>query len=75
MPNINIAVTEEEKNLMENYAKVRGVSLSDVLKDAFFDKAEDEYDLKIVQEYLERKAKGLVQFFTLEEVKKELGLD
>jgi hypothetical protein len=60
---------------MESYAKVQGVSLSDAIKDAFFEKLEDEYDLKIIREYEAEKAKGNMQYFSLAEVKKELGLD
>ena len=75
MPHVTMSVTDEEKNWMENYAKVMGVSLSDAIKNAFFEKLEDEYDLKIVKEHEERKAKGLVKYYSLAEAKKELGLD
>ena len=75
MPHVSLRVTDEEKSWMENYAKVHGVNLSDAIKKAFFDKLEDEYDLKIIREHEERKAKGLVKYYSLDEVKKELGLD
>ena len=75
MPHISLRVTDEEKKWMESYAKVMGVSLSDAIKNTFFEKLEDEYDLKIVQEHMERKAKGLVKYYSLAEVKKELGLE
>ena len=75
MPHISLRVTDEEKNWMENYAQVLGVSLSDAIKDIFFEKLESDYDLKIVREHQERKSKGLVKYFSHDEVKKELGLD
>ena len=75
MPHVTMRVTEEEKNWMENYAQVIGVNLSDAIKNAFFEKLEDEYDLKIAREHAERKAKGLVKYYSLAEAKKELGLD
>jgi len=75
MPHISLRVTDEEKNWMESYAKVLGVNLSDAIKNAFFEKLEDEYDLKIIREHEEKKAKGLVKYYSLDEAKKELGLD
>ena len=74
MPHVTMRVTEEEKNWMENYAHVLGVNLSDAIKNAFFEKLEDDYDIKIVKDHEERKAKGLVKYYSHEEVKKELGL-
>jgi hypothetical protein len=75
MPHVSLRVTEEEKKWMENYAQVMGVNLSDAIKNAFFEKLEDDYVLKIVKEHQERKAKGLVKYYSLAEVKKELELD
>ena len=75
MPHVSLRVTEEEKNLMENYAKLQGSNLSDVLKEAFFEKLEDEYDLKIIKEHEAKKAKGNVKYYTLDEVIKDLDLN
>ena len=74
MPHVTMRVTEEEKGWMENYAKVMGVNLSDAIKNAFFEKLEDDYDMEIVRKHMERKEKGLVKYYTHEEAKKELGL-
>ena len=73
MPHVSLRVTEQEKNWMESYAKVQGVKLSDAIKDAFFEKLEDEYDLKIINEYEKEKAKGNMKFYSHEEIKRELG--
>ena len=75
MPHVSLRVTDEEKNWMENYAKVLGVNLSDAIKNAFFEKLEDEYDLKIAREHEARKAKGLIEYYSLADAKKELGID
>ena len=74
MPHVTMRVTEEEKLWMENYAQVMGINLSEAIKNAFFEKLEDEYDLKIAKEHMERKARGLVKYYTHEEAKKELGI-
>jgi hypothetical protein len=75
MPHVSLRVSEQEKIWMDSYAKVHGINLSEAIKAAFFEKLEDEYDLKIIREYEAEKAAGNMQYFSLAEVKKELGLD
>jgi predicted DNA-binding protein len=75
VPHVSLRVSEQEKSIMESYAKHQGVNLSDVLKDAFFEKLEDEYDLKVIREYEEKKAKGNMTYYSLEKVKNVFGLD
>lgn len=75
MAHVSLRVSEQEKNWMEGYAKTHGVNLSDAIKSAFFEKLEDEYDLKVIQEYEEDKRKGNIKFYSLDEIKKELGVD
>ena len=74
MPHVSLRVTDEEKNWMEGYAQVLGVNLSDAIKNVFFEKLEEDYDLRIIRKHEEQKAKGLVEYFSLDEAKKELGL-
>jgi hypothetical protein len=59
---------------MDSYAKVHGINLSEAIKAAFFEKLEDEYDLKIIKEYEAEKAKGNMEYFTHAEIKERLGL-
>ena len=63
MPHVSLRVTEQEKNWMESYAKVQGISLSDAVKDAFFSKLEDDYDLNAIGEYEKEKAEGNMKFY------------
>jgi len=74
MPHVSLRVTEQEKNWMESYAKVQGVNLSEAIKEAFFEKLENEYDLKAIREYEKEKAKGNMKYYSHEEVGKMLGL-
>lgn len=46
----SIRVTDEEKLALERYAKFNNKSVSEVLKEAFFDKLEDEYDIRCADE-------------------------
>jgi len=75
MPHISLRVSAEEKNWMESYASIQGLSISDALKELFIEKMEDEYDLKIIEEHEKAVAEGSVEYFTVEEVEKELGLN
>jgi len=75
MPHISLRVTEEEKNMMDGYAKVHSVSLSEAIKEAFFQMLEDEYDLRTIREHEKEKAKGNMKYYSHDEIIKELGLD
>ena len=72
MPHITFRVTEEEKSWIENYAQLHGLSLSDAVKRAFFEKLEDEYDLKAYETAMREYQKN-PKTYTLEEIEKELG--
>jgi len=74
MPHVSLRVTEEEKKTMEIFAKVQGVNLSEAIKEVFFQRLEDEYDLQLIKEHRERKARGEMKYYTHEQVGKELGL-
>ena len=75
MPHVSLRVTEDEKNLMESYSKLHGINLSDAIKEAFFDKLEDEYDLLAITEHEAEKAQGVVTYHFHAEVKKLLGFE
>ncbi|MCL2140151.1 MAG: DUF6290 family protein [Dehalococcoidia bacterium] len=74
MPHVSLRVSEEEKRWMEGYAKVQGVNLSDAVKDAFFEKLEDEYDLRMIREHEAEKAKGNMKYYTHDEIMREFRL-
>ena len=71
---ISVRLNEEDTKLIKAYAEMHNISLSDLIRTALLEKIEDEYDLtcyeKAVEEY-ELNPKT----YTLEEVKKELGLE
>ena len=53
MAHISLRVTDKEKKTMENYADFHGITLSDAIKNVFFQKLEDEYDLQTIAEFEE----------------------
>jgi len=74
MPHVSLRVSENEKSLMESYSRLHRINLSDAIKEAFFEKLEDEYDLKAISEHEAEKAKGNVKYHSHAEVKEMLGL-
>lgn len=72
MAHIFLSVTDQEKSWMESYAARHGLDLSEAIKEAFFDKIEDAYDLKVIAEF---EADPDKTTYSLEEVKTILGID
>ena len=70
---VSIRMTEEEKQLADAYAKLNGVSLSEAIKKAYFDKIEEEYDIALADAAM-REYKKNPKTYTLDELMKELGL-
>jgi predicted transcriptional regulator len=50
MAKISLRVSEQEKEQISDYAKLRGASVSAVLRDAFFEKIDWEYSIKRIVE-------------------------
>ena len=70
---ISIRMTEEEKKLANAYARLKGISLSEAIKRAYFEKIEDEYDIALADAALGEYEKN-PKTYTLEELMKELDL-
>ena len=66
-------MTEEEKQLADAYAKLNGISLSEAIKRAYFEKIEEEYDIALADSALREYEKN-PKTYTHEELKKKLGL-
>ena len=72
MAHVSLRVSEQEKSLMESYAGLHGVSLSDAIKEVFFEKLEDEYDVRAIADY---EANPPEKTYSMAEVAKELGIE
>ena len=70
---VSIRMTQEEKELASAYAKISGLSLSEAIKRAYFEKIEDEYDIALADAALREFEKDPVTY-SHEEVKKMFGL-
>ncbi len=75
MTNISLRIPEEEKELVEAYARLHGMTVSEVFRKAAMEKIEDEYDLTIYEKAVkEYEADGKISY-SLSEAKKELKMD
>ncbi|MDR1954145.1 MAG: DUF6290 family protein [Clostridiales Family XIII bacterium] len=69
---ISVRVSDEEKKAMLNFAKFHGESLSQLLRNVFFERLEDEYDIRVATEYENQKSHISHSW---EDVRKELDVD
>ena len=70
---VSIRMSNEEKKLADAFAKINGVSLSEAIKRAYFEKIEEEYDIALADKALREYEKD-PKTYSLEELLKELGL-
>lgn len=74
MSTIAIRVTDKEKQLMEQFAKFEGKTLSAYIKDLFYEQLEDFEDMQAIKEYEKDLKNGNIETYPFDEVVKELGL-
>lgn len=70
----SIRLTEQERKLVDSYAKLNSISVAEAFKTALFEKIEDEYDICVAEEaYQEYVASGK-KSRPISELREELGL-
>ncbi|EFE85585.1 type II toxin-antitoxin system RelB family antitoxin [Fusobacterium periodonticum] len=72
---VSIRFNEEEEEIVKNYVKSKGTNLSQYIKNIIFEKIEEEYDLKLVQEYLKAKSEDTLNLIPFEEAVKEWDIE
>ena len=72
---VSIRFNDEEEEIVKNYVKSKGTNLSQYIKNIIFEKIEEEYDLKLVQEYLKAKSEETLNLIPFEEAIKELDIE
>ena len=73
MCTFSIRLTDAEKKLIKDYSKLNNKSMSEVLKEAFFEKMEDEYDIKLADESYKEYKKDSKRY-SVKEAKDALGI-
>jgi len=69
----SIRMTDRDKAILEEYARVVNKSISEVLRESFFEKLEDEFDIKTADEAYSIFL-GNPKTRTLDEVMNDYGL-
>ena len=69
MPTISIHFTESVYNLVHQYIESKGLTISQYIKAMLLEEIENEYDVSIVNEYIQEK--DSIEFLTLEASSKE----
>ena len=72
---VSIRFNDEEEEIVKNYIKSKGTNLSQYIKNIIFEKIEEEYDLKLVQEYLKAKSEDTLNLIPFEEAIKEWDIE
>lgn len=74
MSTISLRVPENELKIIKNYAKLNNVSLSEIIRSTMIEHIENEYDVKVFEEYLDEKKNGTLKTQPISELWKELEL-
>ncbi|SFE23393.1 type II toxin-antitoxin system RelB family antitoxin [Peptostreptococcus sp. D1] len=74
MPTISLRVPETELDIFKAYAKHNNTTLSEIIRVAMLEKIEDEYDLKVFEEYETEKQAGTLKTRPINDLWKELEL-
>ena len=72
MTTVTIRLSEEDKELFKKISEEKEKSLSDWARETLLQAIEEEYSEEVVRDYLLNKDK--MNFYTSDQVKKDLGL-
>ena len=70
---LSVRLKSEEVELIKRYAELKGLSISDLVRQSILGRIEDEFDLQLYEKALSDFRKNPVTY-SLEEIEQELGL-
>ena len=70
----SIRLTEEERKLVDSYAKIHSISVGEAFKTALFEKIEEEFDIAVADEAYNEYVKSGKKSRPIEELWDELEL-
>lgn len=68
---IKIKLNKQEKQLLNNMAMLKGISVSKMIKQFIYEKFEDKHYYNIVKEYKKEKEEGTIKLMPFDELLKE----
>ena len=71
---LSIRLNKEEQALADSYSKLHGASIGTLMKNAFFEKIEDEYDIAVAEEAYRQYVESGEKSRPISEFWKELDL-
>ena len=71
---VHLRFHDIETKVLQSRSKVYRCSIPNMIKQIVFEKLEEEYDLKIIDDYEKRKKKDTLKLKNHEEIWKELNL-
>ena len=74
MKTVSVRLNEEEERAFSAYASIMGLPLSTLFKKLMEERLEDEFDLKIAEDFLDREARGDVKTRHIDALFQELDL-
>lgn len=74
MPTISLRVPETELDIFKSYAKHNNTTLSEIIRVTMLEKIEDEYDLKVFEEYETEKQAETLKTRPINDLWKEVEL-
>lgn len=72
---ISLRVSDEEKAVLEDAARVYNCNMSALIKRLTFEKLEDEYAMKVSEDYLAQKKSGTLRLSSFDDLMKECGIN
>mgnify|MGYP001169679413 CR=1 FL=1 len=71
---VTIRLDSDDKEIIAHYARTKGRSVSDIVREAILNQIEDEYDLKLYKQAIEEYRKNPVSY-SLDEVATMLEIE
>lgn len=71
---ISVRLSPEEKTLFQDFAKLHGISVSELIRRSVMEQIEEAYDLKVLEDYEANRGAGKIPTRPIEELRKELNL-
>lgn len=70
---ISLRLNDEDTMLFKKYAEIKGITISELVRQSVMERIEDEFDLQAYETAVQEYKKNPVTY-SLDEVEKELGL-
>ncbi|HZJ76096.1 MAG TPA: DUF6290 family protein [Oscillospiraceae bacterium] len=74
MSTISLRISDKESKLIRDYAKTKGISISDLVREAIMEKIEDDIDINLYMESM-KKHRDNPEDISFDEMMKELDLN